>query len=615
MQQIHIVGEYARKMINNYNEALRFVDDYFTMNYPSFLQKYFPGSREEDIKRTMTPEKFKKLFGRLSVNQLEIIKNREQHIVVAAGPGSGKTRVLVHKLASLLLAEDVKHEQLLMLTFSRAAATEFKKRLFDLIGNAAAYIEIKTFHSYCFDLMGKVGSLNLSENVVKDTVAMIRAEEIETNRITKTVLVVDEAQDMNGHEYELVKALMEVNEEMKVILVGDDDQNIYGFRNADSRYMQSLIQEQNAVKYELTDNYRSKPEIVQFANSWAETISKRMKSQPGFAVQQTSGEVAITEHSGNKLVVPVMNAILSASLQGTTAVLTRSNEEAMLVNGLLNKHKIPAKLIQSLDGFPLSALYEIRYFSDMVLADLDSPIINPERWQESVRKLEIHARESRYLDLVLRLIGDFEAVNNQRKYKSDWQSYLRESRLEDFVNADSQTVIVSTVHKAKGKEFDNVFVLLSSLDTSKDEDKRVFYVAITRAKSNLQVHYTGTFLKSIATERVIYQTDNEVYGDPKVIATSLTHKDVFLGFFAGKQYLMENLYSGSSLNFYEGGLCNVRKQELIRYSNAFKLKLEEYQQKGYKPVAAKVGFVVYWMDKKTEKELKLILPEIELERE
>jgi ATP-dependent DNA helicase RecQ len=55
--------------------------------------------------------------------------------------------------------EDVKHEQLLMLTFSRAAATEFKKRLLKLIGNAANFIEIKTFHSYCFDLLGKVGTL------------------------------------------------------------------------------------------------------------------------------------------------------------------------------------------------------------------------------------------------------------------------------------------------------------------------------------------------------------------------------------------------------------------------------------------------------------------------
>jgi ATP-dependent DNA helicase RecQ len=124
VQQIHIVGEYAKKMIDNYKDALQFVDDYFRLNYSSFLHKYFPGSRQDEIKRTLTPAKFEQLFGSLSPSQLEIIKDAtNQQIVVAAGPGSGKTRVLVHKLASLLLTEDVKHEQLLMLTFSRASAT------------------------------------------------------------------------------------------------------------------------------------------------------------------------------------------------------------------------------------------------------------------------------------------------------------------------------------------------------------------------------------------------------------------------------------------------------------------------------------------------------------
>src|SRR5690606_25498279 len=157
VQQIHIVGEYAKKMIKDYRSALQFVEDYFQLNYFSFLNKYFPASRQNEIKRNITPAKFRQLFGELSPTQWKIINDNEtKNIVVAAGPGSGKTRVLVHKLASLLLMEDVKHEQLLMITFSRAAATEFKKRLLKLIGNAANYIEIKTFHSYCFDLLGRV---------------------------------------------------------------------------------------------------------------------------------------------------------------------------------------------------------------------------------------------------------------------------------------------------------------------------------------------------------------------------------------------------------------------------------------------------------------------------
>ena len=125
-------------MVHDYNAALRFVNDYFTMDFRKFINQYFKEERRAQIDLNITPAKYNKLFGELSNRQCEIIDDKEsKYIVVAAGPGSGKTRVLVHKLASLLLLEDVKHEQLLMLTFSRAAATEFKKRLIDLVGNAA----------------------------------------------------------------------------------------------------------------------------------------------------------------------------------------------------------------------------------------------------------------------------------------------------------------------------------------------------------------------------------------------------------------------------------------------------------------------------------------------
>ena len=85
--------------------------------------------------------------------------------------------------------EDVKHEQLLMLTFSRAAATEFKKRLLELIGNAANFVEIKTYHSYCFDLLGRVGTLEKSADIINEAVRRIENNEVEPSRITKTVLV------------------------------------------------------------------------------------------------------------------------------------------------------------------------------------------------------------------------------------------------------------------------------------------------------------------------------------------------------------------------------------------------------------------------------------------
>jgi len=192
VQQIQIVGEYAKKMESDYKGVLQFVDDYFQLNYSSFLNRYFLGNGQNEIKRNVTPAKFRQLFGTLSPRQLDVIKdNQSKYAVLAAGPGSGKTKVLVHKLASLLLMEDVKHEQLLMGTFSRAAATEFKKRLLELIGNAAYYVEIRTFLSYCFDLLGKVGNLKKSNEILKLTIDKIKKGEV--SRITKTFLVIDEA--------------------------------------------------------------------------------------------------------------------------------------------------------------------------------------------------------------------------------------------------------------------------------------------------------------------------------------------------------------------------------------------------------------------------------------
>ena len=69
-----------------------------------------------------------------------------------------------------------------------------------------------------------------------------------SNRIVKAVLVVDEAQDMDEHEAALVRALMARNEGMRLIAVGDDDQNIFAFRGSDARHLRELLTEAGAVK-------------------------------------------------------------------------------------------------------------------------------------------------------------------------------------------------------------------------------------------------------------------------------------------------------------------------------------------------------------------------------
>lgn len=610
VQQIHIVGEYAKKMVENYNEALQFVDDYFKLNYTSFLNKYFPGSRQDDIKRTLTPAKFQQLFGALSPAQLEIIKDRDnKYIVVAAGPGSGKTRVLIHKLASLLIAEDVKHDQLLMLTFSRAAATEFKKRLIDLIGNAAHYVEIKTFHSYSFDLIGKMGNLNESDSVLKLAVDKIRSGDIEPSRITKAVLVIDEAQDMSTDEFELVKALMEQNEEMRVLLVGDDDQNIYEFRGANSQHIVSLITTKSAKKYELVENYRSKANVVAFSNQWAERIPNRLKEVPIIANDSTDGQIRIIEHRHGNLVTPVVQTIQQTDLIGSTCILTKTNEEAVQITGLLIKNGYPAKLIQTNDGFNLYNLKELRHFSDLITNNTESPIVSDEEWTEAKTKLNQSFRQSSKLDLCNFIIKEFEVINTYRKYKSDWKTFLTESKLEDFVQVNGETIYVSTIHKAKGREFDNVFLVLDNFNTADDACKRQFYVAITRAKSNITIHYNRGYLRNIIVNNLSYSNDNFIYPTPQSISCLLTHRDINLGYFEFVQHRMNGLVSGNSLSITKEGL-STSNGLVVKFSNEFSNSLDQLERKGYKMTEAKAHFIVHWFNKKTNQEVKIILPEL-----
>lgn len=602
-------------MIENYREALQFVEDYFRLNYSSFLRKYFKGSRGEEIRRNISPGKFKQLFGELSPTQLSIINDQEnKYIAVLAGPGSGKTRVLVHKLASLILMEDVKHEQLLMLTFSRAAVTEFKKRLLKLIGNAANFIEIKTYHSYCFDLLGQVGTIDKSEQVIRSAVEKIHKGEVEPGRITKTVLVIDEAQDMDQEVFSLVQALMAKNEDMRVIAVGDDDQNIFEFRGSSAKYLKKFMVGNQAVNYELLENFRSERNLVEFSNQIAGLIRGRLKKNEIVAHSQKNGIIRILRYTSHHMMVPFVDDLAGAELEGSTCVLTQTNEEALQVTGLLLHRGIPAKLIQTNDGFNLCDLVEMRFFLDQLSTDTVTPVVSDDTWNKSKRSLVSRYGNSEMLDICKRIILDFEALYSKRKYKTDLEVFVKESRLEDFYPESRETIYVSTIHKAKGKEFDNVFLLLKNLELSTEEQKRQLYVAVTRAKSKLTIHLTGRYLNHIQVENLTRYEDRSQYELPGKLVMQLSHRDVWLDYFIGRQHVVETLQCGDILQ-YKDGEWLAKGQRVFRSSKRFGERLDRVRKNGYEPRFAKVNFIVFWRKEAGEREIKIVLPELHLERQ
>ena len=87
------------------------------------------------------------MIDNLNERQLEAVENLDGPMLVLAGAGSGKTRVLTTKVAYLLDQKDISPKNILAITFTNKAAKEMKERIFNLVGREAFLIQISTFHS------------------------------------------------------------------------------------------------------------------------------------------------------------------------------------------------------------------------------------------------------------------------------------------------------------------------------------------------------------------------------------------------------------------------------------------------------------------------------------
>ena len=525
-----------------------------------------------------------------------------------------------------------------MLTFSHAAATEFKQRLMQLIGNAAHFVEIKTFHSYCFDLLGRVGNLDEAGDVVKQAAEMINNGEVEPNRISKTVLVIDEAQDMSKDDYALVSALMKTNEEMRVIAVGDDDQNIYEFRGSNSRYLYELTQTEHSRFIEMTENYRSLRHIVDTANDFARNIRQRIKSTPIISMSQEDGEVRIVKHPYEILekkvymYQPILEDVTrllgsnaskeadasSRKKNETISILTQTNEEAVIMLALLHSHNIKAKLVQSMDGLRFWNLAEVRYFLkkiDQGIKETKSPIIPDDIWEAAKQQTVQKYASSQALPYLRRSLQVFEQTN-RAKYYSDLREFVFESSVEDFCDISKSDIVVSTIHKAKGHEFDHVLMLITHPEHPTDDILRRYYVGMTRAKRTLAIHTNGNLFDSLKSAQHLY--DAQAYDEPNEIVLQLSHKDVNLGFSKPHKDAILSLRSGMPLTYHDHCLCLPSTgRDIAQLSIKMKEKLGKWELKGYKVTAARIRFIVAWKSKdapRDEKESAIVLADLVMEK-
>ena len=94
-----------------------------------------------------------KLVQNMNENQLKAILKTQGAVMVIAGAGSGKTRVLTNRIAYLIAEKNVLESNILAITFTNKAAKEMKERIYSLVGETSKYIWINTFHSMCVRIL------------------------------------------------------------------------------------------------------------------------------------------------------------------------------------------------------------------------------------------------------------------------------------------------------------------------------------------------------------------------------------------------------------------------------------------------------------------------------
>ena len=382
-------------------------------------------------------------------------------------------------------------------------------------------------------------------------------------------------------------------------------------------HLKLLLNRYSGVQYNMLENFRSHKRIIKCANDFARCIPNRLKSSPIIATHKEEGNVRFTLHQCENYEEALVKDIISQKPKGTTGVLTSRNEDALIIAALLNRNGHKARLIQSNEGFSLSDLAELHIFI-RIIKDQTTSVISETEWESAKQHICSRFRNSSDLNTALRCINAFE-TEYSTKYVSDLENFIIESDITDFDEKATEEIVVSTIHKSKGHEYDNVFISLKGMQYISDDEKRAIYVGLTRARNTLSVHSNVDLSQYTNLMSADFMVDTNTYAEPGEVLMQLSHRDVVLAMFKSKTELIETLHAGQEIKIngiYAEIIQRSRQVKIIKFSEAFRHKMDRLTEKGYLPHKAIIRHIVYWRYEEIEEgvtkltEVPIVLPEI-----
>ncbi|MBN9289348.1 MAG: DNA helicase II [Gammaproteobacteria bacterium 39-13] len=385
-------------------------------------------------------------FGELNGAQYQAVTSEASRLLVLAGAGSGKTRVLVQRIAWLMTKQDVLPHRILAVTFTNKAAAEMRYRIEKIVGSTTSRLWVGTFHGLSHRILRQhADRANLPENfqiidaddqlrlikrliqergwddemcdpkracgfinrqkdegkrasalppsslpeitmfmelyrlyeqhcqraaVVDFAEILLRAYELwrdNPDLLTHyqqrfTHILVDEFQDTNTIQYAWLKLLC--TPDNRIMLVGDDDQSIYGWRGAKIENIHRFHKDfSDVVTVRLEQNYRSTSTILAAANALISNNAARLGKElwtQGIQGERLTLYGAFNEIDESRFIVErIRQWCHGGGSYEDIAILYRSNAQSRVLEQALRQGSIPYRVYGGLRFFDRAEIKDV----------------------------------------------------------------------------------------------------------------------------------------------------------------------------------------------------------------------------------------------------------------
>ncbi len=471
---------------------------------------------------------------KLTEQQLEFINLKAPYIFLNAPAGSGKTTVLLERIKNRH-----KEHRILFWTYNVKISQTIQEKL----GNTD-HIDVETIHSTLYKafcdindktpiLLDKIPSdiqnesnvttslssyRTLKNKMLEHTPPVFTYQLLEYDALfefvgyikrlgTYNLLIIDEFQDVNIRILQFISKAIKALPQLKIIAAGDFEQSIYSFQQVDVKKSKNFLKKHRFEVINLNHNFRSAREIVTFISNYIgyQLYPKNQTDGTLKCIQYTNLRTFISAFGYSLHKVLYQESFIPELLDITTllessatiAVLTRTLKEANLISEYLKKYDIPHINIARIS----KDMSKLTHIVEKALLQRKSEVIKAVNPKTKGLAPEIQAFWSNFIGKIHNG-GNLTLLNELREAIKHYK--------QDIAASDTTPLKILTIHASKGLEFDGViipdisplFVHLKPYQNS-EEEKRLFYVAISRAKSLLWIGYPKNVVLPSTIEKIL----------------------------------------------------------------------------------------------------------------